>query len=69
MNKIHSIFSNGEIDLSELIKRLWNKKIKITLIALISFLIIISYDNYKPKKPNIFNNTLVINPTKENEFL
>ena len=69
MNKIHSIYSNGEIDLSELIKRLWNKKIKITLITLISFLIIISYDNYKTKKPNIFNNTLVINPTKEGEFL
>ena len=69
MNKIHSIYSNGEIDLGELFQRLWNRKIKITLIALISFLIIISYDNYKPKKPNIFNNTLVINPTKENEFL
>ena len=69
MNKIHSLYSNGEIDLSELIKRLWNKKIKITLITLISFLIIISYDNYKTKKPNIFNNTLVINPTKEGEFL
>ena len=69
MKKIHSIYSNSEIDLGELFKRLWNRKIKITLIALISFLIIISYDNYKPKKPNIFNNTLVINPTKENEFL
>ena len=69
MNKINSIYSNGEIDLSELIKRLWNRKIKITLIALISFLIIISYDNYRPKEPNIFSNTLTINPTKENEFL
>jgi LPS O-antigen subunit length determinant protein (WzzB/FepE family) len=69
MKKIHSIYSNSEIDLGELFKRLWNRKIKITLIALISFLIIISYHNYKPKKPNIFNNTLVINPTKEGEFL
>ena len=69
MKKIHSIYSKGEIDLSELIERLWNKKIMIVLIALISFVIIISYDKNKPKKPNLFENILVINQTKAKEFL
>ena len=68
MRKKHSIYSNDEIDISELFKILWNGKIKITLIALISFVIITGYNNYKPKKPNSFKNTLVINLTKEKEF-
>jgi len=68
MRKKNSIYSNNEIDLSELLKTLWNEKKKITLIALISFVIIISYNNYKPEKPNSFKNSLVINQTKEKEF-
>ena len=69
MKKNYSLHSNTEIDLSVLFKILWNKKIEIALIALISFVIIFSYNNYKPKKPDLFNNTLVIKPAKENEFL
>jgi len=69
MRNKYQIYNNGEINLLELFKIFWNKKIKIILIALISVLIIISYDNYKPKKPNLFDNTLVINTAKENEFL
>ena len=60
MRKKHSIYSNDEIDIRELFKMLWNEKIKITLIALISFVIIIAYNNYKPKQPNSFKNTLII---------
>ena len=68
MTKKPSIYSNDEIDLSVLLRILWNEKIKITLIALITFVIIIGYDNYKPKKSNSFENSLVINLTKEKEF-
>jgi len=69
MNKKYSIYNNDEVDLSELFRILWKEKMKIGLIAFIFFVIISSYDNYKPKKPNLYDNTLVINPTKENEFL
>ena len=74
MRKKYSIYNNGEIDLSELFKMLWDGKIKIILIAIISFVIIISYDNHLTKRNNeqritTFNNKLFINPTKENEFL
>ena len=69
MKKRQSLYRNNEIDLSALLQILWNEKIKIILIALISFAIIVSYDNYKPKKPNLFDSTLVINTAKENEFL
>ena len=69
MKKKNSIHNNNEIDLSELFKTLWNKKIKITLITVISFAIIVGYDNYKPKNANSFKNSLVINLTKEKEFL
>ena len=69
MKKNYSLHSNTEIDLNVLFKILWNKKIEIALIALISFVIIVSYNNYKPKAPNLFNYTLVIKPAKENEFL
>ena len=69
MKKKNSIQNNSEIDLGELFKTLWNKRIKIALIAVISFAIIVGYDNYKPKNANSFKNSLVINLTKEKEFL
>ena len=69
MKKKNSIHNNNEIDLSELFKTIWDKKIKIALIVVISFAIIIGYDNNKPKNANSFKNSLVINPTKEKEFL
>jgi LPS O-antigen subunit length determinant protein (WzzB/FepE family) len=69
MKTKYSKHYNDEIDLSKLFKILWDKKKEIALIALITFVIIISYDKYKPKKPVQFNNSLIINPTKENEFL
>ena len=68
MAKKTLIYRNNEIDLGEIFKILWNLKIKIALIALISFVIIIGYDNSKPEEPNVFKNTLTIKSAKENEF-
>ena len=68
MAKKTLIYRNNEIDLGEIFKILWNLKIKIALIALISFVIIIGYDNSKPEEPNVFKNTLTIKTAKENEF-
>ena len=68
MGKKTLIYKNGEIDLGEIFKILWNLKIKITLIALISFVIFVGYDNSRPKKPNVFKSTLTIKSAKENEF-
>jgi LPS O-antigen subunit length determinant protein (WzzB/FepE family) len=67
--KNKNITSGDEIDLTELFKVLWNKKIKIALITLIIFIIISAYNNYRPKQIDTFKNSLVINPAKEREFL
>jgi LPS O-antigen subunit length determinant protein (WzzB/FepE family) len=68
MNNKH-IISSGEINLTELFKVIWNGKIKIALITLIIFLIISVNNKYKPKQPDSFKNSLVINPAKGKEFL
>ena len=68
MGKKTLIYKNDEIDIGEIFIILWNLKIKITLIALISFVIFVGYDNSRPKKPNVFKNTLTIKSAKENEF-
>jgi len=68
MGKKTLIYKNDEIDIGEIFIILWNLKIKIALIALISFVIIIGYDNSKPEEPNVFKNTLTIKSAKENEF-
>ncbi|MDC0424829.1 hypothetical protein OAL75_04105, partial [Candidatus Pelagibacter ubique] len=68
MGKKTLIYKNDEIDIGEIFKILWNLKIKITLIALISFVIFVGYDNSRPKKPNVFKSTLTIKSAKENEF-
>ena len=62
-------YYNDEIDLSKLFKTLLDKRIKIILVALITFVMIISYDKYQPKNANSFKNSLVINLTKEKELL
>jgi len=68
MGKKTLIYKNDEIDIGEIFIILWNLKIKITLIALISFVIFVGYDNSRPKKPNVFKSTLTIKSAKENEF-
>ena len=69
MENNQEIYKNDEIDLSELFKTLWSKKKTIAIIALTSFVIIFTYSSSKPKKPDLFNNSLIINPAKEIEFL
>ena len=68
MGKKTLIYKNDEIDIGEIFIILWNLKIKIPLIALISFVIFVGYDNSRPKKPNVFKSTLTIKSAKENEF-
>ena len=68
MGKKNLIYKNDEIDIGKIFIILWNLKIKITLIALISFVIFVGYDNSRPKKPNVFKSTLTIKSAKENEF-
>lgn len=68
MGKKTLIYKNDEIDIGKIFIILWNLKIKITLIALISFVIFVGYDNSRPKKPNVFKSTLTIKSAKENEF-
>ena len=69
MNKEYPIYQKNEIDLGEIFRILWNEKIKVVLIALTIFVIIVSYDNSKPKESDLYENSLVISPTKENELL
>ena len=69
MNKNYPIYQKNEIDLGEIFRILWNEKIKVVLIALTIFVIIVSYDNSKPKESDLYENSLVISPTKENELL
>ena len=68
MKKKNFIFKNNEINLGELLKILWNEKIKIALIASIIFIIIFNYNNYKSKKPNSYKSTLMIKQVQKSEF-
>lgn len=62
---------NDEIDLSELSKVIWDGKIKIILITLISFAIIFGYQKIKPpvKQIKYQNNILTIKPVSDGQFL
>ena len=65
MKKNYPLY-NDEIDLIALFKNIWDGKIKILLITLISFLIGFGYQSQIP--PNYLN-SLTINPYKTSEFL
>ena len=69
MTKKYLIKSNDEINLVELFKVIWSGKITIALITLIFFVIISVYNEYKPKQPISFENSLIITPAKEEQFL
>ena len=69
MTKKYLIKSNDEINLVELFKVIWSGKITIALITLIFFVIISVYNENKPKQPNSFENSLLIKPAKEEQFL
>ena len=65
MKKNYPIY-NDEIDLIALFKNIWDGKIKILLITLISLLVGFGYNS---RIPPIYLNTLNINPNKTSEFL
>ena len=65
MKKNSSLYDD-EIDLIALFKIIWDGKIKILLITIISFLVGFGYNSQIPV--NYFN-SLIIKPSKTNEFL
>jgi len=69
MKKNYSTPDVKDINLLELLLTIWNEKIKIVLITLIISAIVISYNNSKPKKLNVFKNTLEFTMTKEEQLL
>ena len=68
MKKINPENHDNDINLSELLKIIWDGKIKIALITVIISAILFGYNHNKPKKPNVFYNTLDISSSKEEEF-
>ena len=69
MNKIYPRHDNSDINLVELFITIWNEKIKIAIITFIVSAILIGYNLNKPKISNVFNNSLDIGSTKEEQFL
>ena len=70
--KKNSIISDNEIDLVELIKTIWDGKIKIVLITVILVAINYGYNQLlaKQKLPEkIYKNLLTINPANTSEFI
>jgi len=64
--KKNSLLYDDEIDLIALFKIIWNGKIKILLITIISFLVGLGYNSQIPRN---YLNSLTINPTENTEFI
>ena len=64
--KKNSLLYDDEIDLIALFKIIWNGKIKILLITIISFLVGLGYNSQIPRN---YLNSLTINPTDNTEFI
>ena len=64
--KKNSPLYDDEIDLIALFKIIWDGKIKILLITIISFFVGLVYNSQIPVN---YKNSLTINPSKPNEFL
>ena len=64
--KKNSPLNEDEIDLIVLFKIIWDSKMKILLITIISFLIGLAYNSQIPRN---YLNTLTINPNKTSEFV
>ena len=64
--KKNSLLYDDEIDLIALFKIIWNGKIKILLITIISFLVGLGYNSQIPRN---YLNSLTINPTDNTEFV
>ena len=65
MNK-NSPYNSHEIDLIEILRFIWDDKLKIIFITAIFFLVGIGY-NYKT--PNSFSNTLIVKPSIDKDFI
>ena len=65
MNKNSPLYDD-EIDLIALFKIIWNGKIKILLITIISFLVGLGYNSQIPRN---YLNSLTINPSDNTEFI
>ena len=66
MKKNTHLFNDDEIDLIVLFKIIWDGKIKILLITIISFLLGLGYNSQIPRN---FLNSIEINPSEVVEFL
>jgi len=64
--KKNSLLYDDEIDLIALFKIIWNSKIKILLITIISFLVGLGYNSQIPRN---YLNSLTINPSDNTEFI
>ena len=64
--KKNSLLYDDEIDLIALFKIIWNGKIKILLITIISFLVGLGYNSQIPRN---YLNSLTINPSENTEFI
>ena len=64
--KKNSLLYDDEIDLIALFKIIWNGKIKILLITIISFLVGLGYNSQIPRN---YLNSLTINPSDNTEFI
>ena len=64
--KKNSLLYDDEIDLIALFKIIWNGKIKILLITIISFLVGLGYNSQIPRN---YLNSLTINPSDNTEFV
>ena len=60
---------SDDIKLRELLITIWDAKIKIILITVIISATLITNNYYKPKKPDVFENSLEIGVTKAVQFL
>lgn len=63
--KRSSYISHDEIDIFEIVKVIWDGKLKIALIIAISILLGVYY-NYST--PELYNNSIIIKPSKNSQF-
>ena len=66
MKKSTPLYYDDEIDLIDLFKIIWDGKIKILLITIISFLVGLGYNSQIPRN---YLNSLTIYPSKTSEFI
>lgn len=61
--------NNDELDVSNFIKRIWENKLKIVIVAFVTFAILFFFNKYFEKKEvKLYRNVLTIKPNKETEF-